>query len=473
MFHFVFPRPQFQLTPEETMATTVFDRIPVTRITSDLLTAAQMSESDFRKITSLGVRSVVNLRVPSEAGFRDDAKLCQELGMRYEHVPITSSDFKGDFGDALMAQLDGLSKPILIYCKSGTRANAVSILHAATRAQLQETQVQDLIKDVKAVFPDFMKTFIMGYVHSKLEWIGKLSSPQLSISQVARAPQIPIVHCLPHKDTSTCTYVVYEEKTKDCVLIDTVADFSISTGSLKYTHADSVIAFVKEQCLNVTHILETHVHADHLTAAQYCKERLGGQVCIGDKISQVQNVFDKIYNVRTQNEQHFDILLQDNMEIPLGPLKIRVWHTPGHTPACVSYLVGDAVFTGDTLFHPDIGTARCDFPGGSLQDMWTSCQKLLALPPTTRNFLGHDYPPSGRAFTWEVPLALQQTTNRMVKRGTTEAEFMAVRATRDAGLATPALLIPSIQVNIRGGKPPQPDSNGVVYLRTPINVIAK
>mmetsp|Transcript_24919 Transcript_24919/g.27574 ORF Transcript_24919/g.27574 Transcript_24919/m.27574 type:complete len:283 (+) Transcript_24919:25-873(+) len=262
------------------------------------------------------------------------------------------------------------------------------------------------------------------------------------------------VHCIPHLKTSTCTYVVSDPATKKCALIDTAADYEHASGSIQYTHADSVIQHVQDNGLTVMYILETHVHADHLSAAQYIKGKVGGAIAIGLNVHEVQETFAPRFGVEIKEEQ-FDLLLEDAQTLPLGDLTVEVMCTPGHTPACVSYLVGDAVFTGDTLFHMDIGTARCDFPGGSVEEMWKSCQRLLALPEATRNFIGHDYPGNRRPFTCCVTIGEQKASNKMVKAGTTMEEFSQMRTKRDAGLNAPALLLPSIQVNIMAGRLPK------------------
>ena len=251
-------------------------------------------------------------------------------------------------------------------------------------------------------------------------------------------------------------------------------DYDPKSGRTRTDSADQLIAFVREQNLTVDWILETHAHADHLSAAPYLRKHLGGKIAIGGKITQVQNVFKGIFHLEPEfatNGSQFDHLFEDGDTFAIGTLQAQALSVPGHTPACMAYQVGDAVFVGDTLFMPDVGTARCDFPGGNAHTLYQSVRKLLSLPPETRLFMCHDYPPEGRAAQWECTVADQRARNIHVHDGVSEAEFVAMRTKRDASLAMPVLILPSVQVNIRAGELPPPEANGVSYLKIPLNAL--
>ena len=274
--------------------------------------------------------------------------------------------------------------------------------------------------------------------------------------------------------TWTVSYVVFDAPGGHCALVDSVLDYDPKSGRTRPDSADQLIAFVREQNLTVDWILETHAHADHLSAAPYLRKHLGGKIAIGGKITQVQNVFKGIFHLEPEfatNGSQFDRLFEDGDTFAIGTLQAQALSVPGHTPACMAYQVGDAVFVGDTLFMPDVGTARCDFPGGNAHTLYQSVRKLLSLPPETRLFMCHDYPPEGREAQWECTVADQRARNIHVHDGVSEAEFVAMRTKRDAGLAMPVLILPSVQVNIRAGELPPPEANGVSYLKIPLNAL--
>ena len=284
----------------------------------------------------------------------------------------------------------------------------------------------------------------------------------------------PQVHGIFDPATWTVTYVVYEKVGSACAIIDSVLDYDPKSGRTHTTSADKVIAFVKEKNLKVEWILETHAHADHVTAAPYLKEKLGGVTAIGDHIQQVQKVFQGVFNLeasfKTDGSQ-FGHLLKADEEFKIGELTGKTLFVPGHTPACVAYQIGDAVFVGDTMFMPDVGTARCDFPGGDAKVLYQSVRKLLSLPNETRLFMCHDYPPTDRAICFETTVAEQREKNIHVHDGVSEAEFVAMRSKRDATLEMPVLILPSVQVNIRAGEMPPAEANGVAYLKIPVNLL--
>ena len=273
--------------------------------------------------------------------------------------------------------------------------------------------------------------------------------------------------------TNTASYVLKDPATNVAAIIDSVLDYDAAAGRTSTKAADEIIAFVKERGFDVQWLLETHVHADHLSAAPYLEEKLGGKIAIGANITVVQDVFGKIFNAGTEFERdgsQFDALFKDGDRIRVGEMTGTAIHTPGHTPACMTYVFGDAAFIGDTLFMPDYGTARADFPGGSARDLYRSIRKVLALPPETRLFLCHDYKAPGRdEFAWETTVAEQRKSNIHVRDGVTEDEFVAMREARDKTLNMPKLIIPSIQVNMRAGDLPEPEDNGVRYLKVPLN----
>jgi len=284
----------------------------------------------------------------------------------------------------------------------------------------------------------------------------------------------PLVHGIFDPATWTVTYVVYEKAGSDCAIIDPVLDYDPKSGRTSHTSADRVIAFVKSQQLTVSWILETHAHADHLSAAPYLKAQLGGKTGIGDHITVVQSVFKGIFNMEPSfhaDGSQFDHLFADGEAIPLGGLSTRTWYLPGHTPACVAYQFGDAVFVGDTLFMPDVGTARCDFPGGDAKTLFASVRKILNLPPETRLFMCHDYPPEGRPVAFETTVASQRAGNIHVHDGIDEVQFVAMRTTRDATLEMPVLILPAVQINIRAGELPPKESNGIAYAKIPLNAL--
>lgn len=275
--------------------------------------------------------------------------------------------------------------------------------------------------------------------------------------------------------TNTLTYVVREPEGRACAIVDSVLDFDYASGRTDTRSADAVIAFVQAEGLDVAWILETHVHADHLSAAPYLQQKLGGKIGIGEKITVVQDTFGKIFNEGTEFQRdgsQFDQLFKEGDSFMIGQMRGDVLHTPGHTPACLTYVIGDAGFVGDTLFMPDFGTARCDFPGGSAETMWDSIQKILLLPDQTRIFVGHDYKAEGRdQYAWETTVGAQKALNKHVGSGRSREDFVRMRTERDGQLAMPRLIIPSLQVNMRAGQMPEPEANGVSYLKVPVNGI--
>jgi glyoxylase-like metal-dependent hydrolase (beta-lactamase superfamily II) len=284
----------------------------------------------------------------------------------------------------------------------------------------------------------------------------------------------PVVKGFFDIDTWTVTYVVYEKPSSPCIIIDSVLGYDPKSGRTNTKMADEVIQFVNENALKVEWILETHAHADHVTAAPYLKSKLGGQIAIGDHISVVQGVFKGIFNLESAfptDGSQFDRLLKDGERVDFGGLSLKAIFVPGHTPACMAYQIGDAIFVGDTMFMPDVGTARCDFPGGNASVLYQSMKKILSNPPETRLFMCHDYPPNNRPVQFETTVAEEKKSNIHMHDGISEEQFIEMRTKRDATLEMPVLILPAIQVNIRAGEFPPPESNGISYLKIPVNAV--
>ena len=281
----------------------------------------------------------------------------------------------------------------------------------------------------------------------------------------------PLVTGFFDEASNTISYVVQDPKSEACAVLDPVMEFDQARGALTFEGADRLIAFIREQALTLEWIIETHVHADHLSSAPYIQEQIGGKIGIGAKVIEVQETFGKIFNEGTEFQRdgsQFDALFEDCDTYEVGGMRCQALHTPGHTPACMVHVMGDAAFVGDTLFMPDGGSARCDFPGGDAGELYDSIQRILALPEETRLFICHDYGPGGRAISWETTVGEQRAENIHVGGGKSRDEFIKFRTERDAQLSVPKLILPSLQVNMRGGEIPE-DDDGNMALKTPIN----
>ncbi|ENX41584.1 MBL fold metallo-hydrolase [Acinetobacter sp. NIPH 2100] len=285
--------------------------------------------------------------------------------------------------------------------------------------------------------------------------------------------QYPVVKAFFDENSNTFSYVVHDPETKHCAIIDSVLDYDAASASTSTQQADKIITYIDSKALTVEWILETHVHADHLTASQYLKSKLGGIIAMSEKIAIVQDTFSAIYHIDIKyfnTHQVFDYLFQDNENFSIGNLKAYNIPTPGHTPACLSYVIGDAVFIGDTLFMPDYGTARCDFPKGSADTLFESVQKLYQLPEQTRVFLCHDYKPEGRdEYIYQTDIGSQKRSNIHLNAKTQKQDFVQMRQARDKTLSMPKLILPVIQMNMNAGHFPEPESNGIRYLKLPLN----
>ena len=274
------------------------------------------------------------------------------------------------------------------------------------------------------------------------------------------------------EETSTISYVVYDVTSKKCAVIDSVLDFDFSSGTIDYHNAEKIISFIEKMKLDLEWLIETHVHADHLSASPYIQKKLGGKIGISEKISDIQNIFGKTFNAGTEFQRdgsQFDRLFKDNDEYKIGSIKCKVINTPGHTPACTAHVIGNSIFVGDTLFMPDLGSARADFPGGDARELYRSIQKILSYPDDTLIFVCHDYPPTSRKVEWVTTVGEQKKKNIHVKTSIGEDEFVKVREARDKTLNMPKLIIPSIQVNMRAGNLPPAEDSGDVFIKVPIN----
>ncbi|AAV94334.1 metallo-beta-lactamase family protein [Ruegeria pomeroyi DSS-3] len=303
----------------------------------------------------------------------------------------------------------------------------------------------------------------MHHIHDSPYDLGNQQEPVMT----------PFVKAFFDEATFTVSYVVREPDGRACAIVDSVLDFDHASGRTNTASADAIVNYVTAEGLNVEWILESHVHADHLSAAPYLQERLGGKIGIGANITVVQDTFGKVFNEGTEFQRdgsQFDALFREGDSFHIGQMRGDVLHTPGHTPACLTYVIGDAAFVGDTLFMPDFGTARCDFPGGSSATLYQSIQKILALPDDTRIFVGHDYKAPGRdEYAWETTVGEQKALNVHIGQGRSIEEFVQMRDARDATLGMPRLILPSLQVNMRAGQMPPADEQGNVYLKLPVN----
>jgi glyoxylase-like metal-dependent hydrolase (beta-lactamase superfamily II) len=302
------------------------------------------------------------------------------------------------------------------------------------------------------------------------------SALNVASAQIAAAQRgVPVIKSFFDEPTNTVSYVVHDPESRRAAIIDSVLDYDPASGRISFSSAEAIIAYVGEKELSIDWLLETHAHADHLSAAPYLQQKLGGKIAIGEHIVTVQNVFGKLFNAGgdfRRDGSDFDQLWKDGDQFKIGNLDVTVLHVPGHTPACIAYVIGDAVFVGDTMFMPDYGTARADFPGGDARTLYRSARRLLALPPETRLFMCHDYLPKGRdTYVWETTVAAERAANIHIHDGVSEDEFVTMREARDATLDMPRLILPSVQVNMRAGHMPAPEENGLIYLKIPVNAV--
>lgn len=427
----------------------------IARLAAGLSVAPQISEQDVDVLAACGFQSIVNNRPdgevddqPMSATIKAAARRC---GLQYRHIPVVPGKVTGADIAAFRNALIELPGPVLAFCRTGTRSTTLWALSEA-----QHFHPDWLLATARSAGYD------LDGVRAQLEALWNTRAVKIAVEGFF------------DPTTSTISYVTSDPKTGHAAIIDSVLDYDPKSGRTSTKSADVVIDYVRSRGLTIDWLLETHAHADHLSAAPYLKEKLGGSIGIGAHIRSVQSTFKKIFNpepeFRTDGSQ-FDHLFEDGETFQIGSLQVCVMHVPGHTPACIAYLIGDAAFIGDTLFMPDYGTARADFPGGDARSLYRSIRKILSLPPMTRLFLCHDYQPGGREPKWETTVAEQRASNVHVHDRVTEDQFIRMRTERDKTLAMPVLILPAVQINMRAGHLPPPEDNGISYLKIPLNAL--
>ena len=424
----------------------------VVRISEQLAVGSQPALAEFSALADQGFKLVVNSRPDSEdaeqPGSAAEARAAEAAGLGYAFVPVQSSAITEADVQAFRRAVERASGPVFAHCRSGLRSLT---LHALSEVLAGRMEGGDVIE-----FGSRLGFDLSG----ARAWVAR------------RERQRPPVNGFYDARTSSIQYVVTDPATKHCALIDPVLDYDEKSGSTATRSADALLAFVRENDLTVEWILDTHPHADHFSAASYLKSCTDAPIGIGEQVAAVQKLWKEMYNwpgLATDGSQ-WDKLFADGERFRLGSLEGSVMFSPGHTLASVSYVIGDAAFIHDTLFMPDSGSARADFPGGSAKALWRSIESILSLPEETRLFTGHDYQPGGRAPRWESTVRQQKQENIHVT-GQDEASFVALREARDRTLPMPKLILHALQVNIRGGQLPEPEANGKRYLKIPLNAL--
>jgi len=424
----------------------------IVQITDRLSVAAQPEPGDFRGFAAQGYGAVVNVRPdgeePGQMGSAAEKEAARKAGLSYGFVPVTGPTITEPDIRAFQRVLSAADGPTLVHCRSGTRALTLHALGEVLDGRMKRD-------DLAALGRRF------GFdLSGAAAWLDR---------EAARTPLVKGFH---DSRTGSVQYVVTDPATKRCAIIDPVHDFDEKSGSTATTHADAILAYVAEQGLTVAWILDTHPHADHFSAADYLRKKTGARTATGAHVVDVQKLWKTIYDWPEfeADGSQWDRLFAEDDNFELGTLTGRVMHSPGHTLASVTYVIGDAAFVHDTVFMPDSGTARADFPGASAKALWNSIERILALPDETRLFTGHDYEPGGRHPKWESTVAEQKRSNAHVA-GITKDRFIALREARDRTLPMPKLILHALQVNIRGGRLPEPDSKGRRYLRFPLDAL--
>lgn len=424
---------------------------PVT-INDRFAVSAQPEAGDIAAFGTQGYRTVLNVRPDGEEadqlGSAAEKAEAAGAGLGYAFVPVTGSAITGQDVRAFQAAMSAATGPVVAHCRSGTRALTLYALGEVLDGRMRRDELEA-----------FGRRFDFD-LSGAVRWLDR---------EAARAPLVKGFH---DPRTGSVQYVVTDPATKQCAIIDPVLDFDEKSGATATTHADEILAYVAEQGLSVAWILDTHPHADHFSAAHYLKRKIGAPTAIGARVVDVQKLWQGIYNwpeLPTDGSQ-WDRLFAEGDRFKLGTLDGKVLFSPGHTLASITYVIGDAAFVHDTVFMPDSGTARADFPGGSARALWNSITKILALPDETRLFTGHDYEPGGRHPKWESTVAEQKRTNPHLA-GMDEERFVALREKRDRTLPMPKLILHALQVNIRGGRLPEPEANGKRYLKFPLDAL--
>jgi uncharacterized protein (TIGR01244 family) len=429
------------------------------KVNGKLVIAKQPQIAQFAMLAGQGFTAVINNRPDGEdaaqPGSKAEAAAAQAAGLAYIHLPVTADQISETdirrFQEAV-AQAPG---PVLAHCSTGRRSLMLWVLGEVLDRRLRRELVHAF-------------GMTLGHDLAAAEgWVAKhRHREQAGLDGHAR----PVVEGFFDRRTSSAQYVVSDPKTRTCAVVDPVLDFEEKSGSTATSSSDAILAYIESKRLSVAWILDTHLHADHLSAAPYLKAKTGAPMGIGAEVVEVQKIWRDIYNLPAlpTDGSHWDKLFTNGEHFKIGEIDAWVLYSPGHTPASITYVIGDAAFVHDTLFMPDGGTARADFPGGDARELWRSIQALLALPEETRVFPGHDYQPGGREPRWETTIAEQKRANIHVA-GKTEGEFMAERGDLDRKLPMPKLLLPALQVNIRGGRLPEPEDNGRRFLKLPLD----
>lgn len=422
------------------------------KISDTLTVGAQPEMADFAHLAAQGFQVVINTRPDAEdltqPGSAAEKNAAEAAGMAYSFVPVTGPTITDADVSAFRRALGQRSGPVFAHCKSGMRALTLHALGEVLHGSLAAGEVIE-----------YGRRFGFDLEGAKV-WLAR---------RAALKPQVTGFY---DPRTFSVQYVVADPATKRCAIVDPVLDFDERSGATATTHADAILAYIREEGLTVEWILDTHPHADHFSAAQYLKTKTGAQTATGEQVVAVQKLWKELYNwpeLPTDGSQ-WDRLFADGERFRLGSLDVSVLFSPGHTLASITYLIGEAAFVHDTLFMPDGGTARADFPGGSARALWSSIQHILALPDETRLFTGHDYQPNGRAPRWESTVGQQKHFNAHIV-GHNEASFVVLREARDRTLSMPKLILHALQVNIRGGRLPEPEANGRRYLKIPLDAL--
>ena len=422
------------------------------KINERLTVAGQPEIADFPSLSAQGYKSIINARPDDEdvgqPGNMREKSAAGTAGLTYNFIPVTGPTMTEADIRAFQQAMAAADGPVFAHCKGGTRALTLYVLGEALDARMQQSEIEA-----------FGRTH--GFdLSGAVRWLER------------RSLAAPHVKAFFDPRTSSLQYVVSDPATGRCAIIDPVYDFDEKSGATGTMNADAILAYVENEGLSVEWILDTHPHADHFSAAHYLKQKTGAQTAIGAKVTGVQKLWQAKYNwpdLETDGSQ-WDRLFEAGDRFNIGSLETRVLFSPGHTLASVTYVVGDAAFVHDTVFMPDSGTARADFPGGSAKELWASIQDILALPDETRLFTGHDYQPGGRAPKWESTVGEQKRNNPHLA-DMTEEGFIRLREARDRTLPMPKLILHALQVNIRGGRLPEPEANGKRYLKFPLDVL--
>lgn len=424
----------------------------IATLTPRLTVGGQVCATDIAELARRGVSRIVNLRPDGEEagqlGHDEAARLAGAHGLDYRYVPVTGNTITAADIEAFRAAVSEGEGPVHAHCRSGTRVLLLHALSEVLAGRMDGAGIETLARRFGAD------------LSTAMHWLER------------DRQRVPKVKGFYDRRTGSIQYVVWDPVTRGCAIIDPVHDFDEKSGSTATTHADAILAFVAEQGLSVEWILDTHPHADHFSAAHYLKQKTGAPTAIGAHVTDVQKLWQQLYHwpaLPTDGSQ-WDRLFAEGDRFTVGGIDARVMFSPGHTLASITYVVGDAAFVHDTIFMPDSGTARADFPGGSAQRLWRSIEAIMALPDDTRLFTGHDYEPGGRHARWESTVGEQKRANPHLA-GMTEDRFVALREKRDRTLPMPKLILPSLQVNIRGGRLPEPEENGRRYLKIPLDAL--